>query len=92
VKKEFCINPWRQKRDGDAVVTKDDVLLARYIELSSKGDCWFEVFTHDGRKITTELRRNQPDMDMLMTRLYLAGVRIERVKATAALWSPDAGV
>lgn len=53
----FCINPYRERNDGDATITVLDILSAEFVRFgNSDGDKrnWFQIITHDGRTIQTE--------------------------------------
>lgn len=79
VEPEFIINPWRQARKGDAKVKPSDILMARLVSFYPRRDPndWLEVYAHDGRELTTELVKNQPNVYALVRRLQDAGVKVQ---------------
>ncbi len=68
--KEYCINPWQQDKTHDALVKPSDILLVNFISLFADPDpkedySWLEVWTKDGRFLTTEFACLQDDVYQL---------------------------
>jgi hypothetical protein len=74
---QICINPFRQERTGDATVMPADVASVFWISFEDAENDWLEVITKDGRTITTELRKNQSNIEAIIDELQNAGVSVQ---------------
>ncbi len=88
--KEYCINPWQQKTDN-AMVKISDILLVGFISVPPTKEeedlSWLEVWTQDGRFLTTELACNQDDVYQLHAALT-QGMEVRKKEAWYTLYKP----
>lgn len=64
-------------RYADQVARLDEIMFCEYVCIADHHPHnWLIVFMRDGRKLESELLKNQPDLELLMTKLHLDGVRI----------------
>lgn len=76
---KFCINPWRERKQGDATVKVSEIAVAEFIRLNKRDDHpnnWFQVRTKDGRFIQSERYENDKTILTLMCSMQALGAMI----------------
>lgn len=77
---KYVINP-----KSDAVAHHSEILYGEYIfQGEQHPDNWLIVYLADGRKLESELLKNQPNLEQTMEAMYLAGIRIYKRNARPA--------
>lgn len=65
----FCINPWKHRRDGDAVLRADEILFVEFIRCNDRDTDpmgWLNVYSKKGGEVLqTELYKHQKFLPML---------------------------
>lgn len=73
---EYVIN-----RHCDAVCKRSEILSAEYMFIApNAAHNWLIVYLRDGRKLESELLKNEPTLLRLMTRMHCDGVRIYKTQ------------